>query len=182
MTRQTEPTRNPNLRMNLDPPGWQHIVPCLMVESDIAPERRASRRTKAEAARIRAGAPHRVDCFHQHQEPDLQPAEQVIGALAERCAIEVVRHAIRAMGGKNQFVRSSSAPDSIVTRRRRSSASKTRNSRLRHQFEVTEELGPSGVPSNRLRDGAGQPDLCVGGRDRLWLVSAEIRRRTGAGQ
>lgn len=146
MTRQTEPTRNPNLRMNVDPPGWQHIVPCLMVESDIAPERRASRRTKTEAARIRAGAPDRVDYFHQHQEPNSQPAEQVIGVLAERCAIEVVRHAIRAMGGKNQFARS------------------------------------SGVPSNRLRGGAGQPDLRVFGQDRLRLMAAEIRCRTGAGQ
>lgn len=146
MTRQTEPTRNPNLTMNADPPGWLHIVTCLMVESEIVPERRASRQTKTKAARIRAGARHRIDYFHQHQEPDSQPAEQVIGAPAERYAIEVVHRAIRAMGGKNQVARS------------------------------------LGVPSNRLRGGAGQSDLGVFGQDRLRLMAAEIRCRTGAGQ
>ena len=50
-----------------------------------------------------------------------------------------------------------------------------------------EELGLWGVPSYRLRGarpgangGAGggrEPDLCVWGQDRLWLVAAEIRRR-----
>jgi 2-hydroxychromene-2-carboxylate isomerase len=39
-----------------------------------------------------------------------------------------------------------------------------------------EELGLWGVPSYRLRE-AGQPDLCVWGQDRLWLIAAEIRRR-----
>jgi 2-hydroxychromene-2-carboxylate isomerase len=40
-----------------------------------------------------------------------------------------------------------------------------------------EELGLWGVPSYRLRGPAGEPDLCVWGQDRLWLVAAEIRRR-----
>ncbi len=39
------------------------------------------------------------------------------------------------------------------------------------------ELGLWGVPSYRLRGPAGEPDLCVWGQDRLWLVAAEIRRR-----
>ena len=40
-----------------------------------------------------------------------------------------------------------------------------------------EELGVWGVPSYRLRGPVGEPDLCVWGQDRLWLVAAEIRRR-----
>ncbi len=44
-----------------------------------------------------------------------------------------------------------------------------------------EELGLWGVPSFRLRGpgsgAASEPDLCVWGQDRLWLVAAEIRRR-----
>lgn len=40
-----------------------------------------------------------------------------------------------------------------------------------------DELGLWGVPSFRLRGPAGEPDLCVWGQDRLWLVAAEIRRR-----
>ncbi len=42
-----------------------------------------------------------------------------------------------------------------------------------------DELGLWGVPSYRLRGPAAshEPDLCVWGQDRLWLVAAEIRRR-----
>jgi len=39
------------------------------------------------------------------------------------------------------------------------------------------ELGLWGVPSYRLRGPGDEPDLCVWGQDRLWLVAAEIRRR-----
>lgn len=40
-------------------------------------------------------------------------------------------------------------------------------------------LGLWGVPSYRLRGPRGEPDLVVWGQDRLWLVAAEIRRRSG---
>jgi 2-hydroxychromene-2-carboxylate isomerase len=40
-----------------------------------------------------------------------------------------------------------------------------------------EELGLWGVPSYRLRGPGDEPELCVWGQDRLWLVAAEIRRR-----
>ena len=49
---------------------------------------------------------------------------------------------------------------------------------LEHNRQVMyEELGVWGVPSYRLRGPDGEPDLCVWGQDRLWLVAAEIRRR-----
>jgi 2-hydroxychromene-2-carboxylate isomerase len=40
-----------------------------------------------------------------------------------------------------------------------------------------EELGVWGVPSYRVRGPGSEPDLCVWGQDRLWLVAAELRRR-----
>ncbi len=40
-----------------------------------------------------------------------------------------------------------------------------------------EELGAWGVPSYRLSGSDGEPDLCVWGQDRLWLVASEIKRR-----
>jgi 2-hydroxychromene-2-carboxylate isomerase len=43
------------------------------------------------------------------------------------------------------------------------------------------DLGLWGVPSFRLRGGAGEPDFCTWGQDRIWLVQAEIRRRAGDG-
>ena len=43
-----------------------------------------------------------------------------------------------------------------------------------------DELGLWGVPSYRLRGPGDEPDLCVWGQDRLWLVAAEIRRRLGS--
>ena len=46
-----------------------------------------------------------------------------------------------------------------------------------HRRVMYEELGVWGVPSYRLRGPEGEPDLCVWGQDRLWLVAAEIRRR-----
>jgi len=48
----------------------------------------------------------------------------------------------------------------------------------RNQIEMSEELGLWGVPSYRLSGGEGEQDLCVWGQDRLWLVAAEIRRRS----
>ncbi|MFO0688131.1 MAG: DsbA family protein [Myxococcota bacterium] len=47
----------------------------------------------------------------------------------------------------------------------------------RNRVLLYEELGLWGVPSFRLRGPEGEPDLCVWGQDRLWLVAAEMRRR-----
>ncbi|MBY0399660.1 DsbA family protein [Myxococcota bacterium] len=47
----------------------------------------------------------------------------------------------------------------------------------RNRILLYEELGLWGVPSFRLRGPELEPDLCVWGQDRLWLVAAEIRRR-----
>lgn len=43
--------------------------------------------------------------------------------------------------------------------------------------DMYNELGLWGVPSYRLQGPEGEPDLCVWGQDRLWLIAAEIKRR-----
>ena len=48
------------------------------------------------------------------------------------------------------------------------------------QHEMVEGMGLWGVPSYRLSGPDGEPDLEVWGQDRLWLVAAEIKRRTAA--
>lgn len=48
----------------------------------------------------------------------------------------------------------------------------------KHQDEMVQGMGLWGVPSYRLCGPEGEPDLEVWGQDRLWLVAAEIRRRS----
>ncbi|WP_108811834.1 DsbA family protein [Sphingorhabdus sp. Alg231-15] len=50
----------------------------------------------------------------------------------------------------------------------------------RHQDEMVDGLGLWGVPSYKLSGPDREPDLAVWGQDRLWLISAEIRRRAAA--
>ncbi|MBI1262927.1 MAG: 2-hydroxychromene-2-carboxylate isomerase [Rhizobiales bacterium] len=48
-----------------------------------------------------------------------------------------------------------------------------------YQKELVSDMGLWGVPSYRLSGPDGETDFEVWGQDRLWLVAAEIRRRTG---
>lgn len=48
----------------------------------------------------------------------------------------------------------------------------------KNQEAMVEDIGLWGVPSYRLSGPDGKPDLAVWGQDRLWLVAAEIKRRT----
>lgn len=47
----------------------------------------------------------------------------------------------------------------------------------RNRLVMMDEMGQWGVPSYRLRGPAGEPELCVWGQDRLWLLAHEIQRR-----
>lgn len=102
MTLQPEPAFNPNPPEMVDPTGPQRLAMRDSFEQVINPELRAQRRNNAEAARIEAGTPHRVEYFHQHDDPYSHLAEQILAILEDRYAIELVRHEIRASGGKNQ--------------------------------------------------------------------------------
>lgn len=102
MTLQPEPTVNPNGRLMTDPPAILRRLMSFVGNRLIDPQRRAMRRAKVEAARAKTGAPHRVEYFHQYDDPYSHLAQQVLGTLQERYAIELVIHQIRASGGKNQ--------------------------------------------------------------------------------
>jgi 2-hydroxychromene-2-carboxylate isomerase len=97
-----EPSPNPNGRLMVDPPVLLRRLVGFASNRTIDPARRAGRRERAERARRRAGAPHRVEYFHQHDDPYSHLAGQVLPALQERYDIELVVHQIRASGGKNQ--------------------------------------------------------------------------------
>lgn len=102
MSLEPEPARNPNGRMMTDPPAMLRHLMAFVANRLIDPQNRAKRRAKAEAARLKAGAPHRVEYFHQYDDPYAHLAQQVLAPFQERYDIELVVHQIRASGGKNQ--------------------------------------------------------------------------------
>ena len=60
-----------------------------------------ARHAKAEQARVKAGAPHRVDYFHQVDEAYSDLTAQVLERLAQRYDIELHCHLVRGQEGKN---------------------------------------------------------------------------------
>nr|WP_298925431.1 DsbA family protein [uncultured Erythrobacter sp.] len=88
--------------MMVDPPALLRRLMMRMFDRVIDPERRAKARASAERRRVRKGAPHIVEYFHQWDDPYSLLAEQVLDRMCERYDIELVRHDIRATGGKNQ--------------------------------------------------------------------------------
>ena len=60
-----------------------------------------ARHAKAEKARIKAGAPHRVDYFHQVEEAYSDLTAQVLERFAQRYDIELHCHLVRGQEGKN---------------------------------------------------------------------------------
>lgn len=65
------------------------------------PERLRKQRAKVEKARIRSGAPHTVEYFHQVEDGYSHLAAQVLPAMARRYGIEVVCHLVTGPVGKN---------------------------------------------------------------------------------
>ena len=61
----------------------------------------AARHRKAEQARVKAAAPHRVDYFHQVDEGYSYLAAQMLEQLADRYDIELHCHLVRGQEGKN---------------------------------------------------------------------------------
>ena len=102
MPLQPEPANNPNGRMMTDPPALLRHLMMRVFDRVIAPEKRAKARARAESQRVKAGSPHVVEYFHQSDDPYSHLAAQVLDNLRERYDIELVRHEIRASGGKNQ--------------------------------------------------------------------------------
>lgn len=97
-----EPENNPNGRMMTDPPALLRHLMRRMFDRVTRSDQRDKARAKAEAQRIKQGARHVVEYFHQHDDPYSCLAEQVLDRFAERYDVELVHHEIRASGGKNQ--------------------------------------------------------------------------------
>lgn len=102
MPLQPEPDINPNGRMMTNPPALLRHVMRRMFDRVIDPDKRSKAREQAERQRVSEGQPHTVEYFHQNDDPYSQLAAQVLDTLCERYDMELVRHEIRASGGKNQ--------------------------------------------------------------------------------
>ena len=102
MPLQPEPENNPNGRMMTDPPAFLRHLMRRMFDRVTRPDQREKARAKAEAQRIKQGAAHIVEYFHQHDDPYSALAQQTLGRFSERYDVKLVRHEIRASGGKNQ--------------------------------------------------------------------------------
>ena len=97
-----EPKRNPNSRLKADPPGIvRHFIKWAL-DPAINTVKLKARRDKVEAARVKAGAPHIVEYFHQLDDPYSCLAAQTLSTLVDRYNIKLVPHLIRASGGKFQ--------------------------------------------------------------------------------
>jgi 2-hydroxychromene-2-carboxylate isomerase len=102
MPLQPEPDINPNGRMMTDPPALLRHLMRRMFDRVIDPDKRSKAREKAERKRVSEGQPHVVEYFHQSDDPYSRLAVQILDTFCERYDIELVRHGIRASGGKNQ--------------------------------------------------------------------------------
>lgn len=98
----TDPENSRNSSLMRDPPGWLRMLFRWRVDRVIDPKRRQKRRQKAEAKRLRAGAPHVVEYFHQLDDPYSHLAAQTLGRIAERYYVELRIHLIPATGGDAQ--------------------------------------------------------------------------------
>ncbi|MEO1027671.1 MAG: 2-hydroxychromene-2-carboxylate isomerase, partial [Pseudomonadota bacterium] len=98
----TDPENNRNSSLMRDPPGWLRMLFRWRVDQVIDPKKREKRRRKAEAKRVRAGAPHIVEYFHQIDDPYSHLAAQALGHLADRYDIDLRVHLISATGGDAQ--------------------------------------------------------------------------------
>jgi len=97
-----EPKNNPNPSFMVDPPALLRHLLKRQFDWVSNTNKRNKARAKTEAARQKASAPHRVEYFHQLDDPYCHLTAQVLKRFAERYDIEFVPHLIRASGGKNQ--------------------------------------------------------------------------------
>lgn len=97
-----EPDTNPNGKMMVDPPAIVRALISFVANRSIDPKQTAARRRKFEAERVKQAAPHRVEYFHQFDDPYSHLAAQTLARLQERYDVEIVPHLVRASAGKNQ--------------------------------------------------------------------------------
>ncbi len=97
-----EPRDNPNSSFAIDPPFWVRYALSWWF-GDVTDTQRIERsRQTFEDRRRRRGHPHRVEYFHQLDDPYSHLTAQVLAAFAARYDVEIVPHLVRATGGANQ--------------------------------------------------------------------------------
>ena len=97
-----EPEENPNPKIVVDPPRWLRFIIRRIADKATNPAKRARRRARAETRRVKSGAPHVVEYFHQLDDPYSHLTAQVLAKFAARYNIVIKPHLINATGGKNQ--------------------------------------------------------------------------------
>lgn len=99
-----EPTKkdNPNPSVTVDPPKPVRVLMSLMLNRMMNPARLQKQRDAAEAERKRLGAPHKVEYFHQLDDPYSHLSAQKLADLSAAYDIEIIPYLINATGGKNQ--------------------------------------------------------------------------------
>ena len=97
-----EPKDNPNPSIMVDPPAAVRHLMAKQFKPVTDSALIAKARDKAERERVKQGAPHRVDYFHQLDDPYSHLSAQLVKRFADRYEIELVPHLVRASGGKNQ--------------------------------------------------------------------------------
>ncbi|MEC7234523.1 MAG: 2-hydroxychromene-2-carboxylate isomerase, partial [Pseudomonadota bacterium] len=84
-----EPETNPNPKLIIDPPRWMRFIIRQVGERAINPAKRKRRRARAEAIRVKSGAPHVVEYFHQLDDPYSHLTAQVLNKFAARYDIVI---------------------------------------------------------------------------------------------
>jgi 2-hydroxychromene-2-carboxylate isomerase len=88
-----------NLASTSDPPWLARRLTSAVVRVLSSPRTRESKRRRAERRRLRSGEPHRVEYFHEADDPYSHLAAQALGKLAAAYDIELVPQlAIREAG------------------------------------------------------------------------------------
>ncbi len=85
----------------MDPGPLLRWVTSKLLTRVCQPQRLAAERARVERARLRHGAPHTVEYFHQVEDGYSHLAAQLLAALAARYDIQVVCHLVSGPLGKN---------------------------------------------------------------------------------
>ena len=97
-----EPSRNPNPGLVVDPPWPVRALLSKVLSKQADPLHREKKRQAFEGKRARRGEPHRLEYFHQLDDPYCHLTAQILRTFAKRYDIEFVPHLVRASGGRNQ--------------------------------------------------------------------------------
>ena len=85
----------------MDPSRFRRWVTSRVITTMIRPGRQERAEAAAERARVKAGLPHRLEYFHQVDDPYSHLAAQALQPLLQRYSVELVPHLVRGPTGAN---------------------------------------------------------------------------------